>query len=107
VKREVIAGQFYVPSHPGVLKNVNINGNVLQRYFSHGRQFGLKCAGDRDVFGMPFSKVLGTMMHSFFFLFRVGHVLKDKIDPGNFVPAKFLMEDQKDKQFRFIFYCQF
>jgi len=26
----------------------------------HGRQFGLKCGGDRDAFGSAFSKVLGT-----------------------------------------------
>ena len=32
MKQEVIAGQFHVPSHPGVLKKVNINGNILQRY---------------------------------------------------------------------------
>ena len=34
---------------------------------SHGRQFSLKCAEDRDKFGSAFSEVLGTMrMHSFF-----------------------------------------
>ncbi len=27
-----MAGQFHAPSHPGVLKNVNMNGNILQRY---------------------------------------------------------------------------
>ena len=36
---------------------------------NHGRQFGLKCAGDRDAFGSAFLEVLGTMrMHSFFSL---------------------------------------
>ncbi len=30
-----MAGQFHAPSHPGVLKNVNMNGNILQRYFTH------------------------------------------------------------------------
>ena len=41
----------------------------------HGRQFGLKCAGDRDAFGSTFSEVLGTMrMHSFF---SVVPVMKD------------------------------
>jgi len=35
VKQEVKAEQFHVPSHPGVLKNLNINGNILHRYFSH------------------------------------------------------------------------
>jgi len=35
LKQEVIAGQFHVPNHPDVLKKFNINGNVLQRYFSH------------------------------------------------------------------------
>ncbi len=30
-----MAGQFHAPSHPGVLKNVNMNGNILQRYFIH------------------------------------------------------------------------
>jgi len=34
VKQKVIAGQFHVPSHPGVLKKINIKGNLLQRYFS-------------------------------------------------------------------------
>ncbi len=29
-----MAGQFHAPSHPGVLKNVNMNGNILQRYFT-------------------------------------------------------------------------
>jgi len=29
VKQEVMAGQFHVPSHPGVLKKVYINGNIL------------------------------------------------------------------------------
>jgi len=33
VKQEVIAGQCHVPSHPGLLKKVNINGNIFQRYF--------------------------------------------------------------------------
>ncbi len=31
-----MAGQFHGPSHPGVLKNVNMNGNILQRYFTRG-----------------------------------------------------------------------
>ncbi len=26
---EVMAGQFHAPSHPGVLKNGNMNGNIL------------------------------------------------------------------------------
>ena len=35
----------------------------------HGRQFGLKCAGERDAFGSAFSEGLGTIrMHSFFSL---------------------------------------
>jgi len=34
VKQEVKAEQFHVPSHPGVLKKVNINGNILQGYFT-------------------------------------------------------------------------
>jgi hypothetical protein len=34
----------------------------------HGRQFGLKCAGDRDAFGSAFSEVLGTMSYALFFL---------------------------------------
>jgi len=29
-KQEVIARQFHVPSPPGVLKKVNINGNILR-----------------------------------------------------------------------------
>ncbi len=32
VEQEVMAGQFHSPSHPGVIKNLNMNGNILQRY---------------------------------------------------------------------------
>ncbi len=35
VKQEVLAGQWHGPSDPGVLKNVIMNGNILQRYFTH------------------------------------------------------------------------
>ncbi len=35
VEQEVMAGQFHAPSHPGVLKNLKVNGNILQRYFTH------------------------------------------------------------------------
>ncbi len=35
VEQKVMAGQFHAPSHPGVLRNVNMNGNILQRYFTH------------------------------------------------------------------------
>ncbi len=28
VEQKVMAGQFHAPSHPGVLKNVNMNGNI-------------------------------------------------------------------------------
>ncbi len=35
VEQEVMAGQFHASSHPGVLQNVNMNGNILQRYFTH------------------------------------------------------------------------
>jgi len=41
VKQEVKAEQFHVPSHPGVLKNLNINGNILHRYFSHKKILGV------------------------------------------------------------------
>ncbi len=34
VRQEIMAGQFHAPSHD-VLKNVNMNGNILQRYFTH------------------------------------------------------------------------
>ncbi len=34
-EQEVMAGQFHAPSHSGVLKNLNMNGNILQRYFIH------------------------------------------------------------------------
>jgi len=34
VKQEAMSGQFHVPSHLDVLKKVNINGNILQRYFT-------------------------------------------------------------------------
>ncbi len=33
VKQEVMAGQFHVPSHPGMIKYANMNGNILLRYF--------------------------------------------------------------------------
>ncbi len=35
VEQKVMAGQFHAPSHPGVLKKLNMNGNILQRYFTH------------------------------------------------------------------------
>ncbi len=35
VEQKDMAGQFHAPSHPGVLKNLNMNGNILQRYFTH------------------------------------------------------------------------
>ncbi len=35
VEQEVMAGQFHASSRPGVLKNVNMNVNILQRYFTH------------------------------------------------------------------------
>jgi len=43
VKQEVMAGQFHVPSHPGVLKKVNINGNIKKMningsYFTVNKQ---------------------------------------------------------------------
>ncbi len=34
-EQKVMAGQFHAPRHPSVLKNVNMNGNILQRYFTH------------------------------------------------------------------------
>ncbi len=30
VEQKVMAGQFHAPSHPGVLKIVNMNGNILE-----------------------------------------------------------------------------
>ncbi len=30
VEQEVMAGQFHAPSHPGVLKHVNMNGNTSE-----------------------------------------------------------------------------
>jgi len=42
VEQEVTAGQFHVHDHPGVLKkNVNMNGNILQRYFTHKKILGV------------------------------------------------------------------
>ncbi len=32
VEQEVMAGQFHASSHPGVLKNGNMNGNILSIY---------------------------------------------------------------------------
>jgi len=34
VVSQVMAGRLYVTSPPGVLKKININGNILQRYFT-------------------------------------------------------------------------
>ncbi len=33
VEQEVMAGQCHAPCHPGVLKNANMKGNILQIYF--------------------------------------------------------------------------
>ncbi len=35
VKQKAMAGSFHVHNHPGVLKIVNMNGNILQGYFTH------------------------------------------------------------------------
>ncbi len=35
VKQKAIAGLFHVHNPPGVLKIVNMKGNILQRYFTH------------------------------------------------------------------------
>ncbi len=35
VKQEAMAGSLHVHNHPGVLKIVNMNGNILLRYFTH------------------------------------------------------------------------
>ncbi len=35
VKQEAMAGYFRVHNHPVVLNILNINGNILQRYFTH------------------------------------------------------------------------
>ncbi len=35
VEQEVMAGQYHASSHPGVLRNLNMNGDILQRYFAH------------------------------------------------------------------------
>ncbi len=35
VKQEAMAGLFYVHNHPGLLKIVNMSGNILHRYFTH------------------------------------------------------------------------
>ncbi len=34
VKQEAMAGSFHVHNHSGVLKMLNMNGNILQRYFT-------------------------------------------------------------------------
>ncbi len=36
VEQEVMAGQFHASSHPGVLKNVNMNGKYLLIRISRG-----------------------------------------------------------------------
>ncbi len=35
VKQEAMAGLFHVHNHAGVLKIVNMNGNIFQIYFTH------------------------------------------------------------------------
>ncbi len=40
VKQEAMAGKCYVHNHPGVLIIVNMNGNILQRYFTHRNFYG-------------------------------------------------------------------
>ncbi len=34
VEQEVMAGQCHTPSHPGVIKNINMNRNILHRYLT-------------------------------------------------------------------------
>ncbi len=35
MKQEALSVKFHVHNHTGVLKIVNMNGNILQRYFTH------------------------------------------------------------------------
>ncbi len=49
VEQEVMAGQFHAPSHPGVLKNLNMNGNILQRYFTHNNSRGANNCGQHSL----------------------------------------------------------
>ncbi len=49
VEQKVMAGQFHAPSHPGVLKNVNMNGNILQRYFTHKNSRGGNNCGQHSL----------------------------------------------------------
>jgi len=57
VKQEVKAREFHVFffSHPGVLKKVNINRNILQRYFTCKKIWGCQqlwsmCFGEKHLF---------------------------------------------------------
>lgn len=54
VEQKVMDGQFHVHDHLGVLKNVNTNGNILQRYFTH-KFYGYQllwptCFGEKHLF---------------------------------------------------------
>ncbi len=53
-----MAGQFHAPSHPGVLKNVNMNGNILQRYFTQVSK------SQHLATGVPQGSVLGPLLFS-------------------------------------------
>ncbi len=34
VNQKDMAGKFHAHNHPGMIKIVNMNGNILQRYFT-------------------------------------------------------------------------
>ncbi len=44
-----MAGQFHAPSHPGVLKNLNMNGNILQTYFTLRISRGANIVGQHSL----------------------------------------------------------
>ena len=85
--RCVLDRSVYQPTHSTVaniahLSSTHLGGHahlgcrkrqIFKTACNHGRQIGLKCAGDRDAFENAFSKVLGTMRMNSFFLFSAGN----------------------------------
>ncbi len=54
VEQEVMAGQFHVHNHPGVLKKKNMKRNIFQRYFIHKNFLGsLTLPNSHNVWLMP------------------------------------------------------
>ncbi len=89
VEQEVMAGQFHVHNHPGVLKKINMSRNILQRYLLiriyRGANNGSQHALEKNIYF-----IMWVSPHFQFFYFSI-----------------FWMKDQKDKWCRFIFTAAF